>query len=156
MKQKDCFFAIALFIGRGDVMIELTKNSDRNQIYELMAECMWPDAERINRAIDTYMDEQSKTLYGFFHNNELVGLIGVSGASDHAAILNHIAVKKEHRRNGLGTYMIKAFLQGSNVTTIEAETDKDAVAFYKKIGFEITSLGEKYPGVERFRCIFEG
>jgi hypothetical protein len=29
----------------------------------------------------------------------------------------------------------------------------NAVNFYRNIGFEITSLGEKYPGVERFQCI---
>ena len=33
-----------------------------------------------------------------------------------------------------------------------AETDKDAVDFYRKLGFSVTSLGEKYPGVERFHC----
>ncbi len=37
---------------------------------------------------------------------------------------------------------------------IYAETDNDAVNFYWKYGFEITSLGEKYPGVERFLCEF--
>lgn len=37
---------------------------------------------------------------------------------------------------------------------IYTETDNDAVDFYRKYGFEITSLGEKYPGVERFLCEF--
>lgn len=32
---------------------------------------------------------------------------------------------------------------------ITAETDHDAIAFYRRYGFEIQSLGEKYPGVER-------
>lgn len=36
-----------------------------------------------------------------------------------------------------------------------AETDEEAVNFYRSIGFEVYSLGEKYPGVERFRCIYE-
>lgn len=36
-----------------------------------------------------------------------------------------------------------------------AETDDEAVDFYRNIGFEVHSLGEKYPGVERFRCIYE-
>lgn len=38
------------------------------------------------------------------------------------------------------------------IRRMEAETDKNAVNFYRKIGFNITSLGEKYPGVERFKC----
>ena len=35
---------------------------------------------------------------------------------------------------------------------ITAETDRDAVEFYWSSGFKVTSLGEKYPGVERFLC----
>ena len=35
---------------------------------------------------------------------------------------------------------------------LNAETHRDAVDFYKRLGFDIESLGEKYPGVERFWC----
>ncbi|PFE51898.1 GNAT family N-acetyltransferase, partial [Bacillus cereus] len=41
------------------------------------------------------------------------------------------------------------------LTYIEAETDKEAVGFYKKCNFKIESLGEKYPGIERFYCYLE-
>ena len=37
-------------------------------------------------------------------------------------------------------------------TSIVAETDHEAVDFYRRYVFFITSLGEKYPGVERFLC----
>lgn len=48
--------------------------------------------------------------------------------------------------------MINEFIKTNRIVRIRAETDKDAVGFYKKNGFTITSLGEKYPGVERFDC----
>ncbi|MCC2686381.1 MAG: hypothetical protein K0R75_3280, partial [Paenibacillaceae bacterium] len=35
-----------------------------------------------------------------------------------------------------------------------AETDRDALRFYQKMGFTAHSLGEKYPGVERFKCLY--
>jgi hypothetical protein len=38
---------------------------------------------------------------------------------------------------------------------IVAETDEESVQFYRNIGFIIRSLGEKYPGVERFLCTYE-
>jgi len=41
------------------------------------------------------------------------------------------------------------------LTYLEAETDAEAVKFYKKMGFQIQSLGEKYPGIERFHCYLE-
>lgn len=31
---------------------------------------------------------------------------------------------------------------------IVAETDIDSVGFYRQLGFVVTTLGEKYPGVE--------
>lgn len=38
---------------------------------------------------------------------------------------------------------------------IVAETDRSALGFYLALGFGVTSLGEKYPGVERFRVRLE-
>ncbi|HPH97803.1 MAG TPA: hypothetical protein PKW33_16525 [Anaerolineaceae bacterium] len=35
---------------------------------------------------------------------------------------------------------------------LSAETDCEAVDFYRRCGFQMESLGEKYPGMERFRC----
>lgn len=48
--------------------------------------------------------------------------------------------------------MIKCVCEIHSLSYISAETDRDAVGFYRKYGFQITSLGEKYPGVERFKC----
>ncbi|GAA0394735.1 hypothetical protein GCM10008933_26940 [Paenibacillus motobuensis] len=45
------------------------------------------------------------------------------------------------------------YMHSYHPAKIIAETDQDAIGFYSKIGFEIHSLGEKYPGVERFQCI---
>ena len=36
-----------------------------------------------------------------------------------------------------------------------AETDRDAVDFYRSCGFTIESLGEKYPRIERFLCTLQ-
>lgn len=51
--------------------------------------------------------------------------------------------------------MISELLHNGGLRKIQAETDQEAVGFYRKAGFVITSLGEKYPGVERFSCFFE-
>jgi ribosomal protein S18 acetylase RimI-like enzyme len=48
--------------------------------------------------------------------------------------------------------MIDFIIEKHSLSYVCTETDKDAVGFYRNYGFEITSLGEKYPGVERFLC----
>lgn len=81
-------------------MIELDVYPHKDEVEQLLAECMWPDEERIQRELNSYKNDNSKTLLGKIINNELVD-------------------------------------------------------FYRRIGFKIHSLGEKYPGLERFMCIYE-
>ena len=52
--------------------------------------------------------------------------------------------------------MINEYIKKNEINKMIAETHKDAVIFYRNIGFEIKSLGEKYPGVERFQCTLQG
>ncbi|WP_337993591.1 GNAT family N-acetyltransferase [Lysinibacillus sp. CNPSo 3705] len=64
--------------------------------------------------------------------------------------MKHIAVLADQRGKGIGSKMIHFI--ASKYPSIVAETDYEAVDFYRCYGFFITSLGEKYPGVERFLC----
>jgi ribosomal protein S18 acetylase RimI-like enzyme len=48
--------------------------------------------------------------------------------------------------------LIKELIDKHDIKMIELETDKEAVFFYEKLGFNIESLGEKYPGVKRYKC----
>lgn len=48
--------------------------------------------------------------------------------------------------------MIEQVVQDEGLCELEAETDLEAVDFYRKCGFTVATLGEKYPGVQRFSC----
>lgn len=48
--------------------------------------------------------------------------------------------------------MIDFVCQTHSFDILTAETDIEAVGFYQNYGFNVTSLGEKYAGVERFLC----
>lgn len=81
---------------------------------------------------------------------ETLGCIGVEISSLNLCEIKHIAVSSEQRGKGIGSKMISFILM--MYPSVSAETDTDAVEFYRKYGFRITSLGEKYSGVERFLC----
>ncbi|NWL86490.1 N-acetyltransferase [Paenibacillus sp. 79R4] len=134
-------------------MLNLKTYRDRNELRSLLAECMWPDDERISRELDRYLMDDSRGLYGAVIHQRLVGLIGIVPCSEEVVELKHIAINPQYRRHGLGTKLIYEYRQSYHPVKIIAETDRDAVGFYSKVGFEIHSLGEKYPGVERFQCI---
>ena len=69
--------------------------------------------------------------------------------------LNHLAVEPESRGVGFGRGMLLEIIEDMQPTRITVETDEDAVQFYRNVGFVIRSLGQKYPGVERFQCTYE-
>lgn len=136
-------------------MIDLKEYTDINAVKSLLAECMWPDEDRITNELNKYLyGGNSRELLGSFIDEELIGLIGFVYESRDKVELKHIAIKPNYRSRGIGKDMIHEFIKRKKAVTIKAETDKDAVGFYRKVGFSITSLGEKYSGVERFECVY--
>ena len=71
------------------------------------------------------------------------------------AVIQHIAVLPEAQRQGIGRKLIQHLVHVHRFHYLEAETDRDAVEFYRRCGFAVHSQGEVYPGVERYRCILE-
>ncbi|ULO06403.1 GNAT family N-acetyltransferase [Paenibacillus sp. 19GGS1-52] len=137
-------------------MMNLKDFSDFSAVKNLLSECMWPDEERVNAEATKYLKEESRELYGSFIKNELVGLIGIKHGSFGEVELKHIAIHQEYRGKGLGRKLVHEYIRVNNIVKMKAETDCNAEGFYKKLGFKIMSLGEKYPGVERFECTFSG
>lgn len=101
-----------------------------------------------------YIDLSGHHLFAFFKIEEPIGIIGLKHG-DEVCEIGHIAVSPDKRGMGFGTDMINYVCNHYSFTRLIAETDSEAVAFYRKNGFKILSLGEKYPGVERFHCEFK-
>ncbi|MCS1351090.1 N-acetyltransferase [Mechercharimyces sp. CAU 1602] len=85
----------------------------------------------------------------------IVGLVGIEEVQPRSVIIQHIATDSLARYKGIGRLMIKEIIAYTNAIYIEAETDNVAVHFYRKCGFTIFSLGEKYPGVIRYKCVLK-
>ncbi|CAN5157258.1 hypothetical protein BH09ACT8_BH09ACT8_54870 [soil metagenome] len=101
-------------------------------------------------AIQRYRSDSAATLIGATVDGNLVGILGYT-VSDSMITVRHIATAARLRRAGIGTALLDALRRAIPVgLPILAETDRDGAAFYAANGFTITSLGEKYPGVERF------
>ncbi|MDX8342132.1 GNAT family N-acetyltransferase [Rossellomorea sp. YZS02] len=109
--------------------------------------------ERVEGEYDLYIQSANRRLFGFTAGVDLIGCIGVEFLDGNRCEVKHIAVMPEYRGKGIGNRMVDYITNLSSCSCITAETDRDAVLFYKKIGFEILSLGEKYVGVDRFRCV---
>lgn len=124
-------------------------------IHDLLSYCIFPDPEKIEQAIKLYTTDPLMELYGHEEDNEIIAIVGFIARANQTIEIKHIAVQPEERGKGYGRGLILQLLEAKQPAIIEAETDEDSVDFYRNVGFSITSLGEKYPGVERFKCIFE-
>ena len=135
-------------------LVEYTRYPELVGKFEaVLAHAMWePTKEKVARVINEVYARDETALYGLIYEDDVFGVIGIRWLSDEEAELLHIAVDEHSRRRGLGRRMLNEVLAKERVQTLVAETDRDAVGFYQKCGFAVEPLGEKYPGVERFRC----
>lgn len=124
------------------------------RVKKLVGYAVWmPTEEKLDRIFDEKYSSSNTALYLFLDNDEAIGVIGIKWTRKTAAEILHIAVDSTRRNRGIGRKMIDELLKKEDISELVAETDKDAVDFYRRCGFNVNSLAEKYPGTERFLCI---
>ncbi|WP_459502741.1 GNAT family N-acetyltransferase [Bacillus sp. C1] len=129
-------------------MVRLVQSVTEEKIVSLLKYAVGPQKVSLQKAIQFYDENENATLYTYLEH----GCIGIELIKENTARICHIAVSPNSRYKGIAFEMIKNVIDIHGLIYIEAETDCEAVDFYKKFGFTVINLGEKYPGVERFRC----
>ncbi|HCW35303.1 MAG TPA: N-acetyltransferase [Staphylococcus sp.] len=104
--------------------------------------------------VEKYYSIIENELYSVSNNEYIVGIVGLI-STEQEVVIKHIAIQNHIQNKGLGTEIINEIHQLFPKRKLVAETDNDAVGFYTKLGFKIISLGEKYPGIIRYKCIKE-
>lgn len=104
--------------------------------------------------VEEYYSITENELYSVSNNERIIGLVGLI-STEQEVVIKHIAIQSHIQNKGLGTEIINKIHQLFPKQKLVAETDNDAVGFYTKLGFKIISLGEKYPGIIRYKCIKE-
>ncbi|TWT27136.1 GNAT family N-acetyltransferase [Planomicrobium sp. CPCC 101110] len=99
-----------------------------------------------------YMKSANRKLYVCEVNHTIAGCIGIRFLAVNSCKIKHIAVAPENRSRRIASEMVDFVYRKYGFSSIHAETDRDAMGFYRKNGFAATNLGEKYPGRERFLC----
>ncbi|MDA1533175.1 MULTISPECIES: GNAT family N-acetyltransferase [Bacillus cereus group] len=130
--------------------LQRAEQIEKDPILNVLQYAVGPSETSLKKAVLFY--ERNKAT---LHRYEEKACIGIEIIGAKKARICHIAVVPQYRHNGMAVQMIKEVVRMYQLTYIEAETDDEAVEFYKNIGFQIKSLGEKYPGIERFHCYLE-
>ena len=139
-------------------MIELTDKNNILKTYEIYKHCMFmPSEEKINKKTDQFLKDNSVKIFACFNQNEMVGVIVFSFVGQRKIQIIGISVHPSFRNNDIGSYMIDKVINDYSLLSVYAETDNDAVGFYKKYGFNITKVFETHYGktIVRYKCEFK-
>jgi ribosomal protein S18 acetylase RimI-like enzyme len=131
-------------------LIDLASRLDDNEVRSLVASA-FGSPEAAQGALRRYRSGEWSVL-GFEDEGKVIGLVGLEQASSTTTRVRGLAVSSGLRGQGIGRLLIDEARARMPSMTFYAETDADAVDFYRRCGFEVASRGERYPGVERFRC----
>lgn len=105
-------------------------------LVDLMATDMFqPTDRRIRERIASYQSADTY-LYACIENGSHLGLVGYRLCGNIATVMD-IAVRDDMRGQGIGTFLIDRLIQTTCVAQVLAETDEDAVGFYKAYGFTV-------------------
>ncbi|UKS30776.1 GNAT family N-acetyltransferase [Paenibacillus sp. HWE-109] len=137
------------------MLIDVKSKIQEPEIQEMLSYSVFPDPDHLVQTIEQYESKSDMWLYGYESEGVMVGIIGFRINDAQEMTIAHLAVEPESRGVGFGRGIILEIIEEMHPLRIEAETDEDTVQFYRNIGFVIRSLGEKYPGVERFLCTYD-
>ena len=101
----------------------------------------------INIKLAQYRDDKAHLMYGWLENKEILGICGFELCDDYIH-LKDLVVDENMRGLRIGSSMIAALQKEFNLP-IRAETDDDAVEFYRKILFDISDAPSKH-GTRRY------
>ena len=123
------------------------------QIYNLLSPSVFnPTSEKLLSRVQKYFYDCKTYAYAFIQDGEYVGII-VFDIQENISTILDIAVNSEYCGKGIGSMFVNFILDNFNINTIIAETDDDAVGFYKKRGFKAHEIETEH-NVKRYICKF--
>lgn len=112
-----------------------------------------PTKEKLLRLLKKYYENKDILPFASINEDKIVGIIVVQKISCETYEIIDISVASNYRKKGIASKLIDYVTKHLGIKTILAETDKDAVEFYKKYGFKTEILETK--GYKRYKCILK-
>ena len=134
---------------------ELTLKKEILQTYEIYKHCMFmPTEEKFNNKVALFLNDNSVKIFACFEQDKILGVIVVSFIERQKIEIIGIAVDTPVRGKGVGSYIINQIINNYGLLSVYAETDNDAVGFYRNNGFNIVEFSEIYGDetVVRYKC----
>ena len=134
---------------------ELTLKNEILQTYEVYKHCMFmPNEEKFNNKVDLFLNDNCVKIFACFEQDKILGVMLVSFIEQRKIEIIGIAVDVLARGRGIGSYMISQVVNNCGLIYVYAETDNDAVGFYRSNNFSVVQFSETCGDeiVIRYKC----
>lgn len=101
--------------------------------------------------LSRYGRDPEVRVVGWSVEGRLVSAAGVLVERSDLVLL-HIATRRDSRRMGYGEHLVRAIAGRWSPRSVFAETDDDAVGFYRRLGFVVEEMKSPWE-VPRYRCV---
>jgi len=130
---------------------DIKEKMDNPIVHKIIAYAVFDDSTKgIEKTVQKYQSSPNLHFYAWIENNEILGICGYETHSNKVEI--HLISVDEHvRSGGIGSAMVTALQEKYNMI-LEAETDDEAVVFYRKRGFETIEFIHEKRG-KRYTCL---
>lgn len=124
----------------------------REDVKDLIRLATDADGERLRRIM---LDElRHLSVLGITDEDRVVGFVAFDVDRD-PAVIEYIAVAPDHQGHGHGKTLVHATRSAARDGAVYAETDDDAVDFYRRLGFAVVPRDPdpRWPDRQRYACL---
>lgn len=125
---------------------------DRSVLAVLSHSQYKPTSRKMKQLADRYEADADISAFACYDNGIARGVIVLKRLAPGEFEIMSIAVDPDDRNRGIASKLIAHASGLLGCRVLKAETDDDAIGFYRSYGFATESLGEKYPGTIRYLC----
>ena len=139
-------------------IIDLRNRFISQQVYDIYSACMYmPTWEKFCEQANILINDDLVSILGCVHNNNIIGVLVMQKVTQQSAEIKGIAVDFLYRQKGIGRQLIEFVFQSLKIKSLFAETDDDAILFYRHCGFKIEDIVKVYENKEyrRYKCTLE-
>ena len=127
--------------------------TDRSLQKVLAASVYNPTQARMDERAKRYSDSKF-AVFAAIYDQKICGVIIIEISRNNRLTILDFAVSEPLRGQGIGTALIRHLQLEYTPSEICAQTDDDAVGFYRKLGFVIEKEPELYTDTVRYHCAY--
>ena len=125
--------------------------------FSIYASCLYmPTYENFRKRMESYVSDPLVKIYVSAEGDERIGILVLQVLNAEAEIMG-IAVSDHYRNQGIGRHIILQVMAQENLKCIKAQTDDDAIGFYRSCGFRDEMTVMDYPDGQtvRYNCVLQ-